>query len=291
MRRIALYHLETLLWVSRLGTFSAAAERLNTTQPSISARIHELEGQLCVKLFRKEGRRSVLTVEGRDIVRHCEALWTSFEQMLSSPAGLSGVVRIGAGEVAAATFLPDYIARIQRELPAVTFEIEIDLTANLIQRLTASQLDIIFLPGPIGGPGLRVASIGSIELLWLASPMCASAIPHGASAAETDLPIWSLPSHSPLFQVMCDAVAGSRRRTRKVHSCNNVQTLLRIVELGAGIGIVPASMAAAAVADGRLAPVFEVPALPSLAVSAAIRAHENEAAVLYLYEQAAQVRW
>ena len=29
--RVSLYHLETLLWIDRLGTFSAAAERLNTT--------------------------------------------------------------------------------------------------------------------------------------------------------------------------------------------------------------------------------------------------------------------
>ena len=28
INRVALYHLETLLWIDRLGTFSAAAERL-----------------------------------------------------------------------------------------------------------------------------------------------------------------------------------------------------------------------------------------------------------------------
>ena len=36
MRKLAIYHLETLLWIARLGTFRAAAERLGTTQPAIS---------------------------------------------------------------------------------------------------------------------------------------------------------------------------------------------------------------------------------------------------------------
>src|SRR3546814_14165126 len=52
INRIAFYHLETLLWIARLGTFAAAAERLNTTQPAISARVRELENHLGTVLFR-----------------------------------------------------------------------------------------------------------------------------------------------------------------------------------------------------------------------------------------------
>ena len=56
INRIAFYHLETLLWIARLGTFAAAAARLNTTQPAISARVRELESHLGTALFRREGR-------------------------------------------------------------------------------------------------------------------------------------------------------------------------------------------------------------------------------------------
>ena len=43
MRRLSLTNLETLCWIARLGTFTAAAERLNTTQPAVSNRVKELE--------------------------------------------------------------------------------------------------------------------------------------------------------------------------------------------------------------------------------------------------------
>ena len=36
---IDLRNLETLIWVARLGGFSLAAQRLNTTQPGVSQRI------------------------------------------------------------------------------------------------------------------------------------------------------------------------------------------------------------------------------------------------------------
>ena len=64
MRKLAIYHLETLAWIARLGTFRAAAERLNTTQPAISARVREIESQLGIEIFRREGR-GVVAVDGK----------------------------------------------------------------------------------------------------------------------------------------------------------------------------------------------------------------------------------
>lgn len=83
MKRLAIYHFETLLWIDRLGTYRAAAERLNTTQPAISARVREIEDQLGVALFRREGRQMVLTTRGRDLVRDIEPLWAGFERVLT----------------------------------------------------------------------------------------------------------------------------------------------------------------------------------------------------------------
>src|SRR3546814_20785398 len=103
------YHLETLLWIARLGTFAAAAERLNTTQPAISARVRELENHLGTVLFRREGRTMTLTPAGRELVRESEPLWARFQGVLmgcSDIAGATDVVRIGEGEIAAARCLP-----------------------------------------------------------------------------------------------------------------------------------------------------------------------------------------
>ena len=53
--------LETFYWVERLGSFSAAAERVHATQSTISMRIQELEQSLGVKLFDLSHRMARLT--------------------------------------------------------------------------------------------------------------------------------------------------------------------------------------------------------------------------------------
>ena len=57
-------NLETFFWVAKLGSFRGTAEKLNTTQPAISARIAQLEASLDVLLLNRDGRRPTLTVKG-----------------------------------------------------------------------------------------------------------------------------------------------------------------------------------------------------------------------------------
>ena len=87
INRVSLYHLETLLWIDRLGTFSAAAERLNTTQPTVSARMRELEQRLGTALFRREGRAMSLTAAGRKLVRDCDPLLRDMQVALLGSGG------------------------------------------------------------------------------------------------------------------------------------------------------------------------------------------------------------
>lgn len=82
MRRLSLVNLETLCWIARLGTFTAAAQRLNTTQPAVSKRVRELEQALRVQLFRRQGRKMELTIQGRDLVQRSQPLLNGLEDLV-----------------------------------------------------------------------------------------------------------------------------------------------------------------------------------------------------------------
>jgi len=286
MRRLALYHLETLLWISRLGTFGAAAERLNTTQPAISARVREIESQLGIAIFRREGRRMVLTVRGRQLVRDCEPLWATIERTFLEAdgfAGASGVVRIGSGEIAAASCLPGFMREIKEALPGVTIEIALDLTARLLEQLLAGVSDIVFLAGPVASPGIRTQSIGMVELLWLASPQTAAGM--GRSGTASLPPIWSLPRHSPLHQAMIDSLDAANLPHHTINSCNNVKTLIDIVAVGNGIALFPETMVRSLVASGALTEVLRRPERTIL-FQAAIRSQDQDPVVLEIFRRA-----
>ncbi|MEL0209730.1 MAG: LysR family transcriptional regulator [Novosphingobium sp.] len=286
MKRIAIYHLETLLWIARLGTFHAAAERLNTSQPAISARVREIEEQLGIAVFRKEGRRMVLTARGRRLVKECEPLLAGFEQAMltaSGFAGASGVVRIGSGEIAAASCLPGFVTAIERDLPGVALEVELDLTARMLQQLLAGRIDLALLAGPVVSPGMRSVPLGAVELAWVASRSTAE-----SGGFANPLPVWSIPDHSPLHAVTVKSLAANGIVPRSLCTCNNVRTLIDIVSGGGGAAVLPRSMVGAQLASGDMVEVLPSPER-TIQFEAAIRSSESDPVVLELFRRASDL--
>jgi DNA-binding transcriptional LysR family regulator len=287
MKRLALYHLETLTWIARLGTFRAAAERLNTTQPAISARVREVEEQLGIPLFQREGRRMVLTARGRLLIQACEPLWTGLEQALleiGDYAGASGMVRVGSGEIAAASCLPAFIHGVERDMPGVTLEVELDLTARMLQQLLGGTRDIVFLAGPVASPGIKTAPIGSVDLIWVAGRRVAE-----AGGFATPLPIWTLPDHSPIHAAAVELLRHGAIPYRSINSCNNVRTMIEIISDGSGAAMLPETMVRAELTSGRLIELLPRPGR-RIHFEAAIRAQEREPLLLELFRRAAALQ-
>jgi DNA-binding transcriptional LysR family regulator len=285
--RLAFYHLETLICIARLGTFGAAAERLNTTQPAISARVREMEAHIGTTLFRREGRTMTLTPAGRRIVKESEPLLASFQGVLQSSSDLaeaSGIVRIGAGEIAAASCLPGFVSDLQRDLPNVSLEIEIALTADLIQQILNGRMDLVFGAGRIAHPALKTTSIGFVDLLWLASPETVEKMRH--QREKKHFPIWSLSSHSPLYQIMRDAISQSGMSSRSVNLCNNARSMIDIVMSGNGVGIFPHTMVQQEISARKLVPIPNAVDMPPVEFQVAIRAAEMDPLILSIFDRA-----
>ena len=290
INRISIYHLETLLWIDRLGTFSAAAERLNTTQPAVSARMRELEQRLGSTLFRRDGRTMSLTPAGRKLVNDCTPLLRDMQLALLGSGGFneaSGVVRIGAGEIAAASCLPPFVAALKAEMPNVALEIEIDLTANLIQQLLTGRTDLAFAAGPIAHPALRTSPIGEVALLWLANPAVAALFERGTG--EQQVPVWSLASPSPIHGRMREAIAASRIAQKSLNLCNNARMMIDIARAGGGVGIFPEPMVRAEVAAGTLVELAGLPALAPVEFRVAMRVSDTEPVLTRIFDQAASL--
>lgn len=61
---MTLKQIEAFVWVVRLGTFAAAAKRLNTSQSTMSTRVLELESTLGAALFDRQSAPARLTPRG-----------------------------------------------------------------------------------------------------------------------------------------------------------------------------------------------------------------------------------
>jgi LysR substrate binding domain len=130
---------------------------------------------------------------------------------------------------------------------------------------------------------LRTAPIGSVDLLWLASPATV------ATMADVRPPIWSLTNLSPLYRIMKDAIAASDLADCPLNLCNNVRTMIDIVLEGGGIGIFPRPMARQQLAEGRLVPVPGAPLMPPVDFHVAVRAAEADPLVLAIFDRASRL--
>jgi DNA-binding transcriptional LysR family regulator len=99
--RPTLAQLEAFYWVGRLGGFHAAARHLHLTQPTISARVSELESTIGVQLFDRVRQRAALSYRGREILSSVERMLKISDEIAqnqSAPGSLRGLLRLGAVE-------------------------------------------------------------------------------------------------------------------------------------------------------------------------------------------------
>ena len=165
-------HLETLLWVVRLGGISAAAHHLNLTQPAVTRRIQELERELGAKVLRRQGRTVVPTALGQSCLVAAERILSEVEMMKVAAGGDAavGTIRVGLVESIALTWFQSFLTRIEQRYPRVQLEIDVDLSSRLVSKLARHQVDVALVPGPVDVAGTMCLPLGSCALRWLGHP-------------------------------------------------------------------------------------------------------------------------
>jgi DNA-binding transcriptional LysR family regulator len=168
-----LKQIEAFVQVARIGSVSAAAARLNATQPAISMRLRELERSIEADLLDRSLRTIRLTPVGRAFLDYAERIHALTEEALAefgTARAVTGHIRLGVTETVALTWLPDLVGRINARFPEVVVELGVDLTEGVWNRLNHGDLEVALLPGPVGGPNLECRSLGFIRYDWMARP-------------------------------------------------------------------------------------------------------------------------
>ena len=263
--------LQTFVEIVRLGSFAAAAGKLNATQSTISARIQELEHDLGVTLFDRSQRKATVTAKGRELMAYAEralALQDEIRLQIGPTRALSGLVRVGVAELVAMTWLPRFAATLRERHPQISLELDIALTSPLRTRLLAGELDIAFIPGPTFD--LVARSLGSVQFSWMAGAEFSA--PHRPLVAEDfgKLRILSLGENSVHFETVSSWLAESGS-TQRPDLCNSMTVLAMLTAAGVGISLLPPACYQRELAGGALKVLTSHPAPPKIAFSVAYK--------------------
>ncbi|GAB2203441.1 LysR family transcriptional regulator [Roseibium sp. ROS1] len=253
-----LAHLETFVEVASLGSFAAAARQLDLPRSTVTARIKALEEELGVALFQRTTRQVRLTVEGEAYREKVQPALRDLEEageQLKSAQVPQGMVRVSVPVDLPLDVLAEAMASFNLRYPEVRIEVHV---SDRPVDLTGERFDFALRGNRVASESVIVRKIASSFLVLVARPE----LMEEASFGEL------LKSGRVIdpAEVLEEAGQGGGA---PVYRTRNLQLALALVLNGGVAGILPKSMCAEFLADGRLAEAacpVDLPELPLFAV-------------------------
>ena len=202
------HHLRYFWTVAKEGGLQPAATKLHVSPPSISAQIRELEEALDVKLFRRNGRRNVLTDAGQIALRHAEEIFGLGNDLVSAlkQRPTERALKLHVGVADSLPKLVTYeILKPALELSAVHLVCREGKIDELLAQLGTHRLDIVLADEPASSSVKFRAfnhRLGESAVSFCAAPALATRLrrnfPRSLHAAPALLPV----EHTPLRRAL-----------------------------------------------------------------------------------------
>ena len=260
--------IEAFVWAARLGSFSRAAERQNSTLPTFSARIASLETELGVTLFDRMGRGVQLSLKGREALPYAETVLlaaTRFEARIKDSAAYQGHVKLGLIDTAASAILPQLLKTLNVKFPNVDFDLISGTSASLGEALRHGEIDLAILLRDVEIEGARNLPLIRMPLRWVASERL---VGDRRTLSVDDLagfPILSFAAGSLPHRNLLDMLAGATKR-QSIYCGTSMVTMLRLVEDGFGVTAMPIVLLRDQLDAGRLRLIDVGQQLPDLRI-------------------------
>ncbi|MEM7208022.1 MAG: LysR family transcriptional regulator [Pseudomonadota bacterium] len=155
-------HIRTFLEIASCGNFNRAAENLNVTQSTISARVKTMEDSFGQQLFARGHAGVELTSAGQNFRHYAlgiQRLWQQAHQGISLPDGFRTVIGLGSQVSLWERLVLRWIPWMRDQAPDVALRVEADYSLSLMRQLTDGMLDIGIMYQPRRTPGLQIEAL------------------------------------------------------------------------------------------------------------------------------------
>lgn len=152
----------TFLTIVSTRSFIRAAERLNVSQTTVSARVRSLEEQLGRPLFVRNKAGASLTPAGEQFLRYAPnfvQLWERARHQVAVPPGRTSVLAIGGELSLWHPLMLDWLVWMRRAAADIALRVQVGLPEGLITQVAEGMLDVAVMYAPQNRPGLRVDQI------------------------------------------------------------------------------------------------------------------------------------
>lgn len=138
-----LKQLESFAAVVRWGSFTRAAERTYTSQPTVSSHVRALEEELGVRLLQRSTKRVQVTAKGRELYECARHMLELRDNLLQRWANETRqIIHLGASTIPSAYILPEVLPLYGKACPEAYFIIHQGDSSEIARGVLGGLFDI-----------------------------------------------------------------------------------------------------------------------------------------------------
>jgi len=225
-------------------SFSQAAVRNFITQSAVSQQVKNLESRFDTALLVRDGRSVSPTAAGRILYDACRDILDRFEHMhmelKSTGQETAGSVRVATIYSVGLYEMSLVIKTFLKTYPKVNLHVEYSRATRVYEDCLKGVIDLGIVTYPKPRKGLHIVSLPADRLILICSPEHPFARRRHIDIRRLDGENFvafekDIPSRNAIDKILQEHAV----RIRIVMEFDNIETIKRSVEIGAGVSIVP----------------------------------------------------
>ena len=255
---MTLRQVQVFLAVARERSFSRAAGRIHSSQPTLSEHVSELERELGRKLFARHGREVTLTEAGRVFEEYAARIAATVEGAREAMGELDGLSRgsllIGASTTPGLYVVPGIVATFRARYPGIDLKLQIANSQVIEDRVKDRELDLGIVGGHAVAAGEECLAAGLLdELVLVVAPEHAWARRREIAPEQlAEQPLLLREQGSATRAVTERALKQARVPFKVVMELDHTEAIKQSVMAGFGVAFVSIYAVRGEVATGRL---------------------------------------
>ncbi|WP_407310521.1 LysR family transcriptional regulator [Pseudomonas sp. nanlin1] len=243
MSPLNLTHLQTFAKVVAAGSFSAAADQLNLSQPAVSLQVRQLEARLSVRLIERVGRGIRPSSAGLALLGHIEhinaAVDDALREVSSHAQGVVGRIVIGTGATACIHLLPPMLSELRQRFPQLEVRVSIGNTDGVLKALEDNRLDLALVTLPAARRSLEVTPLLDDDFVAIFSSATAKPVAPLTPERLAALPLVVFEAGSSTRSLIDGWFGEAGVWVKPVMELGSIEAIKEMVAAGLGYSLVP----------------------------------------------------
>lgn len=245
-----LQQLSTFCTVVSEGSMTAAAEKLNLTQPAVSQQIRSLEDELRVSLLVRGVRRVKPSMQGQLLYDYAKKILYLTQQaevaVHSMSQELSGEIKIGTTSAFGLHLVSPVVSLFLKHNSNLSLKLLYGSADQIISEMKRTTIDMAILPDLKNEYGIEFDKYEErfvmVDEKWLVGSTKDTTLPETMNLSDlSSRPFIVDSSAYPGFRRLLEQKLNQQKiHLKPIFESDNVGTLKRVIEAGVGWGFMPA---------------------------------------------------